>query len=150
MGWLESLPSHKLSEGAKDKLDRGVVYQLGRDVDLRPILVINLSKSKDLVADTDSTCEAMQHILVLVREKMLMPHHLEKWIMILDTNDCSDLGNLNEFLTVISQTISDNFPQTLEKVLIINDGSLQGEPIVFKRKKLLQLFIYFHSIFLKF
>lgn len=110
-----------------------MVYQLGRDVDSRPIVLLNLSKLKNLEADTDSTSEALSHVLVLVREKMLMPHHLEKWILILDTNNCSDLSYLNDFLLEISQNISDHFPQTLEKVLIINDGSLQGEPIVFKR-----------------
>jgi hypothetical protein len=88
-----------------------------------------------MLSEIQPIVEALMHILVLIREKMLMPHHLEKWMMILDTNDCEDLTHLNDLLTAVSEAISFNFPQTLQKVLIINnDNSLEGQFIVFKRK----------------
>lgn len=102
---------------------------------MRPIVLVDMGKLQNLDQTKPPLLEALLHVLVLVREKMLLPHHLEKWTLILDTNKAPDLTNINDFFTDLSEKISEHFPSTLEKVLIINDGSLQGEPLVFKRKK---------------
>jgi hypothetical protein len=109
---------------------------------MRPIVIIDMGKLSNLEQAKNPLLEALLHTLVLVREKMLLPHHLEKWTLILDTNRSPDLTNINDFFTELSEKISEQFPQTLEKVLIINDGSLQGEPLVFKRRSIYSYLIH--------
>lgn len=42
--------------------------------------------------------EALQHMLVMVREKMLLPYHVESWNLMVDTDDAGVIKNLKEFL----------------------------------------------------
>lgn len=42
--WLEKLPELRLSYEAKELLDRGIVFQLGRDKHFRPLVFIQMDK----------------------------------------------------------------------------------------------------------
>ena len=68
--------------------------------------------------------EAFRHVLVLVREKMLMPHHLERWILVVDTYKEKDTAKIGQILTTIYNEIKSHFPETLDKILILNNDNL--------------------------
>lgn len=118
--WLNQLPSHILSEEAKNCLESGVVYQLGRDVAYRPIIIVDFSKVKNLQNQQKGLVEALSHILVLTREKMLLPHHIERWTMIIDVQNAAVQPSIDGFMKAVCTLVNDNFPKSLEKILMLS------------------------------
>lgn len=59
--------------------------------------------------------ECFKHVLILVREKMLMPKHIEQWVLIVNSPQSNHQNILNTF----SKEVSNNFPMSLAKVIIV-------------------------------
>ena len=73
---------------------KGIIYVHGRDRLFRPIVILNAYlidikkvkydfNSKDSV---DSICQAISYLLGQVVKIMMIPYHIENWIMIIETN----------------------------------------------------------------
>ena len=59
-------------------------------------------------------------MLVMVREKMLLPYHVERWNLMIDTDDAGVIKNLKEFLEKAYEMIRNHFPMTLDKIYLMN------------------------------
>jgi ketosteroid isomerase-like protein len=57
---------------------------------------------------------------------MLMPHHLEKWVLMVDGNNNSGASGMSEMFGSLFEMISKNFPQSLEKILLVDFGDVQN------------------------
>lgn len=112
--------SQPLSIEAKDLLDNGVIYQLGRDNEFRPLVIMTLSKLTQIKNFEDIIMEAINHILVMIREKMLVPYHVERFNIMIDTNDLGVIKNLEDFLNLLWTNLKDYFPQTINKIYLMN------------------------------
>lgn len=86
----------------------------------RPLVIISLSKISEIKANQEYLIEALEHILVMIREKMLLPYHVEKWNLMLDTDDVMAMKNIEGFLQALYDMVRDNFPQSLYKVYLRN------------------------------
>lgn len=56
----------------------------------------------------------------MVREKMLLPYHVERWNLMIDTDDAGVIKSLEDFLDEMYQMIRDTFPMTLHKIYLMN------------------------------
>lgn len=103
-----------------------MIYQCGRDKNLRPIVIVSFRDQKYTSKDVNDLKTAMEFVFLVVKRFMLVPYHIEKWNVIID------LANLSAFsidLNVI-KTITDvariNFMGFLNK-LFIYDVSLSAK-----------------------
>lgn len=64
--------------------------------------------------------EALDHFLVMVREKMLLPYYCERWNLLIDTNDLGVMKSLEEFLNEIYDNIRTHFAESLERIYLMN------------------------------
>ena len=119
-----------VSGETKDLLDNGVIYQLGRDSKFRPLVILNLSKLSQIKNYEEIIIVAFNHILVMVREKMLLPHHVEKFNVMVDTSDLGVIKNLEGFLDLLYANIRENFPQSLHQLYLMNVSFMED---VFKK-----------------
>jgi L-cystine uptake protein TcyP (sodium:dicarboxylate symporter family) len=81
---------------------------------------MNLSKLKQIKNFEKVIIEALNHILVMVREKMLVPYHVERFNLMVDTNDLGVIKNLGDFMDQVYLNIVGNFPQTIQKFYLMN------------------------------
>ena len=51
---------------------------------------------------------------------MLLPYHVEKWNLMIDTDDAGVIKSLEDFLDEMYQMIRDTFPMTLHKIYLMN------------------------------
>lgn len=116
-------------------LDNGLIYQLGRDNKYRPLIIISLNQIEDLRANEASLLEAFVFIITMVRVKMLLPYHVEKWNLLVDTNDVSVLKNIDEFLNKVYNIIQNHFPQTINKIYLLNVSILDDFSKRWNRKE---------------
>lgn len=124
--WLTTFPGAKLSEQAKFLIETGTVYQLGRDVSYRPNVYIIFNKLNSIADNLNAIIEALLHLLVLVREKMLVPYHVERWNLFLDCNGSNELASGKNILGKLYEAIRTNFPQTLERIILLGGGLLES------------------------
>jgi len=68
--------------------------------------------------------EALGHMLVMVREKMLLPYHVETWNLLVDTDDAAVFRNLKGFMDELYDMVQAHFPKSLYKVYFMNVGLL--------------------------
>jgi hypothetical protein len=120
LNWLYQLPEYRISGEAKSILDSGCIYQCGRDKNFQPLVIIVINRIEDLKANREFLVEALQHMLVMVREKMLLPYHVERWNLMIDTDDAGVIKNLKEFMEQIYSMVRDHFPMTLNKIYLMN------------------------------
>lgn len=120
LNWSQDPKYHKLTPEGMNALKKGVVYQLGRDSKMRPIMVVDVRKIVDLSIDVEHFINAMVHVLELIRMKMYLPGHVENNIVIIETDGLSlfkvPLGHLQGII----QTASNNYPESLAKMYILN------------------------------
>lgn len=120
--WLKSVPGSRLSEQAKFMLETGVIYQLGRDHNFSPNVYFIVSKLKNVQENMNFILEALMHLLILVREKMLLPYHVERWNLFVDCTGTTELSTGNNIMGQIYESIRANFPMTLGKIILVNAG----------------------------
>ena len=74
-------------------------------------------------------------MLIMVREKMLLPYHVEKWNLMIDTDDAGVVKNLEDFLEEMYQMIRDTYPMTLHKIYLMNVNIMNRIKENWNRKK---------------
>lgn len=114
-----------MSPEAKSILDSGVIYQTGRDENYKPLVILALSRVPQLKDNEDYILEALNHFLVMVREKMLLPHYVERWNLLIDTNDMGVVKSIEEFLTTLYEDIRTHFAQSLDRIYLMNVHLMQ-------------------------
>lgn len=118
--WLTEIESFIVTDKMMFALDNGLIYQLGRDFHYFPIVILNLSKLNAVFENKKALLDATLYLLILVREVMCLPYHVERWNMLID---CSSIayahGQLN-FLTDLQDLIRTNFPKTVERIFMFN------------------------------
>lgn len=117
---MRQLPTFTPSKETQNILNSGVIYQLGRDKEYRPLVIIALSKLRNFRESEEALIEALKYILCLVRVKMLLPYFVERWSLLIDTNDVSVLKNIEEFLEKIYSVVRDHFPESVHKIYLLN------------------------------
>lgn len=101
-------------------LDNGVIYQLGRDRHYYPIVVLNLSKLTAVTENKATLTNAMLYLLILVREIMCLPYHVERWNLLIDSSASAYIHGQLEYLAGIEELIRTHFPKSLENVFFFN------------------------------
>jgi len=124
--WLRTGPGRTLSDQAKFMSETGVVYQLGRDTRFRPNVYMILRKLNNFADNLPFIIEALLHTLVLVREKMLLSYHVEKWNLFVDCTNSNELASGANILGNIYEAIRSHFPMTLEKIFILGAGMMEA------------------------
>lgn len=95
-----------------------------------------LSRIENFRENFGAVVEALEHMLVMVREKMLLPYHVERWNLMVDTDDSAVFRNLKGFMEKIYERIKNNFPQSLHKVYFMNVGLMGNITEDWNRKDL--------------
>lgn len=124
--WLRGVPGLKIAGEPKFMIETGVIYQLGRDVEYRPNIYIVLKKVKNITQSIDYIIEALYHILVMVRERMMLSYYVEKWNLIVDCSGTNNLTAEGNILSKIYQSVRNNFPETLNSVFLLEAGIMAG------------------------
>lgn len=106
-------------------LDKGIVYQLGRDKSYRPLVFINVKKIDSVKENKEALTNALMYLLVLVREIMCLPYHIERWSLIIEANPSVVAKGTIDWLEEIKDLIRTNFPRTLENLYLFNIGSVE-------------------------
>lgn len=85
--------------------------------------------SEDLICleNLEFLLEALEHILVLVREMMLLPYYIEKWSLVVDVLGNKSFKISENIFEKIYERIRDNFPQTIHKIYIFGTFVFQDE-----------------------
>ena len=118
--WLNNPLYKTLSMKAEELLKQGMVYQLGRDKKLRPVLYFDIPKINENLKDMDTLLQAICNLLSLVRKYMFLPYHVENWVILLDIKS---LGMMSLPITAISkiiETTSINFCSMMDQMFILN------------------------------
>lgn len=124
--WLRNVPGLKISGQSKYMIETGVLYQLGRDKQYRPNIYLVLKKIKDVSTKIDFIIDALLHMLVMVRERMMLSYYIEKWNLIVDCSGTNSLTSEGNILSKIYQAVRNNFPETLNKVYLLEAGIQAG------------------------
>ncbi len=104
-------------------LDNGVVYVAGRDKKFRPLVVLCLPKinqNVEIKGNEHYLIEALFHILVMVREKCLLPFHVERFNLFVDASDAAVIKSMDEFLDKVYEKIRLHFAESIFKIYISN------------------------------
>ena len=101
-------------------LDSGLMYQLGRDRHYHPIVILNLSKLNAVFENKKSLLDATMYLLILVREVMCLPYHIERWNLLVDCSSIAFAHGQLAFLNDLQDLIRTNFPKTLENIFMFN------------------------------
>lgn len=90
-------------------LDSGIIYIHGRDHRYRPLIIINTSKIDLSASSLPQICDLVCFVLEFTVCNLMLPGHIENWIIITDLNNQS-LSNLpfTEIKTII-KVLQDNF-----------------------------------------
>lgn len=120
LNWSQDPKYHKLTPEGLEALKKGVVYQLGRDSKMRPIMIVDVRKIVDYQMDVDHFINAMVHVLEVIRMKMYLPGHVENNIVIIETDSMSLFNVPLGHLQGIISTASNNYPESLAKMYILN------------------------------
>ena len=78
----------------------------------------------------------MNHFLIMVREKMLLPHYVEKWNLFIDTDDLGAAKNLLDFLVFMYDNVRTHFAQSLDRIYFINVHLMQQSVLESWNRKL--------------
>jgi len=106
-------------------------------MEFRPLVILTLSKLTQIKNFEEIIIEALNHILVMVREKMLVPYHVERFNIMIDTNDLGVIKNLEDFLNKLWANLQDNFPQSLQKIYLMNVNFMSDVFEKWNRKKII-------------
>ena len=109
-----------LTTGAAELLRLGVVYQMGRAKDLRPIIVVSFKRVDPKKVNYGEFCLAFIFVAVIVSRFMLVPGVLESWILVMDL--CF-LGISELDVTFVKNVVKiceDHFPGCLDYLFIYN------------------------------
>jgi hypothetical protein len=88
-------------------------------------VILSLSRVPDLRDNHEFIIEALNHFLVMVREKMLLPHYVERWNLLIDTNDLGVVKNLDIFLNEMYENVRVHFAESLNKIYLTNVHLMQ-------------------------
>lgn len=90
-------------------LNSGTIYIHGRDHRYRPLIVLNAGKLDLNNYSTENYCLLLCYLLEFTVKNLMLPGHIENWIIITDLNNQS-LHNLpmSDIKTII-KTLQDNF-----------------------------------------
>ena len=86
-------------------LDNCVIYQLGRDRHYYPIVVLNLSKLTAVTENKTTLTNAILYLLILVKEIMCLPYHVERWNLLIDSSASVYIHDQLDYLTGIEELI---------------------------------------------
>jgi hypothetical protein len=123
--WLTSLDSFVITDKMMYALDNGLIYQLGRDRQYRPIVIINLNKLIAVTENKQTLIDSTLYLLILVREVMCIPYHVERWDMLIDCSTVAFAHGLLEFLDDLADLIRTHFPRTIEWIFMFNSSITQ-------------------------
>ena len=86
-------------------LNYGFLYMYGRDVHFRPIIIIEVSKSSELLDKLkysfDELKQAMIFFMNYIVNYILLPGQIENWILICDLKDVG-IGKLSQFKNILN------------------------------------------------
>jgi len=86
----------------------------------RPLVIINICKNVDTSDYSDDLIEAILHMMIMVKEKMLLPYYVEKLNLLIDTSHISLLKKIEEFFSRLWSKVRTHFPATVHKVYVTN------------------------------
>ena len=106
----ENLQSSEKAKKTIDKrirfiLNYGFLYMYGRDVHFRPIIVVEVKKSSELLDKLkytfDELSQAMIFFMNYIVNYILLPGQIENWILICDLKDVG-IGKINQFKNILN------------------------------------------------
>jgi len=117
---LDNIDYQVIIKNSAPALNNGVVYQLGRDKNFRPLIIIDLYKLAKDAQSQSSVIDALLYLLIMVREIMCMPYYVERWNLLIANCSKELITSQKNILASIEGLISSHFPSTLEKVFFLN------------------------------
>ena len=105
-------------------LNYGFIYMYGRDMHFRPIIIVEVKKSCELLDKLnytfDELSQAMLFFMNYIVNYILLPGQIENWILICDLKDVG-IGKLNQFKNILSSL--NKFRGRVFRNYILNLGS---------------------------
>jgi hypothetical protein len=98
------------------------MYAFKRDIDFRPVLVVNLGRACKLLKENDLSvivphCE---YLLKFVTERLMVPGKVENWVTILDFAEVGLMGLPVSKIKALVGDVAERFPAHLFKMYIVN------------------------------
>jgi len=119
--WREDPKSSTLTKEVLQLLSSGVIYIWGHDFEYRPNLIINMNKIDPREANEDTFKSALSICMDILRSYCFVGGKVESWNIILDIQN----SPLIDLIEPIVSHVQCCFPQTLEKMFIVNISDKQ-------------------------
>ena len=85
--FLEYVPSVVMSDDVRAVLSRGGIYSLGRDQNMRPLIVINVKRMDFGKIEIELLKRCFVVLIEYVLERLMIPGQVENWNILLDLKD---------------------------------------------------------------
>jgi hypothetical protein len=85
--WLEDKSKYELTPKARYVLEKGWVYIMARDSQLRPVICFNCHLIDTKTVPTEDIIRAINRLFLIAEEYMFYPGYIENWISVVDTGD---------------------------------------------------------------
>lgn len=77
---------HQVTAKSAELLSNGFIYLLGRDKDLRPVIILDVTKVS-LKEGEQVVIQSLSVFLDMIKKYMFVPYHIENWVFILDVHE---------------------------------------------------------------
>ena len=98
------------------------------------MVIIRADRIEQLKGNESFVVEALEHLLILIREKMLLPYYVERWSLLVDTSDSAINSNLNHLLDEVYGFVRNQFPCTIHKIYFMNVSLMSDVVETWNRK----------------
>eukprot|EP01017_Pseudomicrothorax_dubius_P028729 TRINITY_DN3433_c0_g1_i8.p1 TRINITY_DN3433_c0_g1~~TRINITY_DN3433_c0_g1_i8.p1 ORF type:complete len:506 (-),score=78.73 TRINITY_DN3433_c0_g1_i8:172-1689(-) len=117
--YLEDAPKD-LNPGAWALLQKGIIYQFGRDRRFRPVLVVDCAKIVHEGVSVEDSIKGLIYLLQLIRETMFLPGYVEQWVFILEAQNLTLFNLPLSHIRAVIEICKLNYPSFLSKMFILN------------------------------
>lgn len=137
--WRQTnIPIPILTDKALNLLNKGVLYIHGRCIDGSPIVYFDMGLVIDYVKldkiDQPSICNLYNFIGGYIQRNMLLPGQVEKWIVIINTNQCAlSKMPINFFKSSVAE-LQGNYIDSIQKCNMVNLTWIQNASANFLMK----------------
>ncbi|KAL4442786.1 hypothetical protein ABPG74_010675 [Tetrahymena malaccensis] len=118
--WRNNQVMHTLDDKARDLLQKGIIYLLGRDEQFRPVLYLDCTKINLKKDGEETILRSICVFLDMIKKYMFLDYYIENWIMVIDTGGLGLSSLPINGLKLIIGSMSINYCATMEKMYILN------------------------------
>eukprot|EP01017_Pseudomicrothorax_dubius_P050208 TRINITY_DN9468_c0_g1_i1.p1 TRINITY_DN9468_c0_g1~~TRINITY_DN9468_c0_g1_i1.p1 ORF type:complete len:245 (+),score=33.11 TRINITY_DN9468_c0_g1_i1:110-844(+) len=118
--WMGDPELHRLTGTTMRLVEDGVIYQHGRDFELRPVLVIDLEKVTRRPESAEEVNQALSFVLNLIKYHMFVAGFIESAIILINAASKSPNDIPLEFISQVIRHCLAHYPCFMYRLFIVN------------------------------